>query len=66
MKNRIREAREKASLTQEELARKVGVTQAAVTQWETGQTMPKIPTLAAVAETLNVSIDYLIGKKEPA
>lgn len=66
MKDKIRTAREKNHLTQEELARKLGVTQSAVAQWEAGITTPKLPTLVSLAETLNVSIEYLIGKKVTA
>lgn len=66
MQNRIREAREKANLTQVALAKMVNVTQGAVTQWEHGATMPKLPTLVKLSTALNVSIEYLLGKERSA
>ena len=61
MGNRIREARKNAKLTQAELAKQIGVTQGAVTQWEIGRSAPKLQTMLALARALNVSVDYLIG-----
>lgn len=39
--NQIRSRRIAANLTQEELAKRVGVTQAAISQWETGHSVPQ-------------------------
>lgn len=61
MGNRIREARKSAKLTQAELAKQVGVTQGAVTQWETGRIAPKLQTMLTLARTLGVSVEYLSG-----
>ena len=66
MQNRIREAREKANLTQVALAKMVNVTQGAVTQWERGATMPKLPTLMKLSSALNVSIECLLGREKSA
>jgi transcriptional regulator with XRE-family HTH domain len=57
---RIREARRALALTQDELARRVGVSRSAVAQWETDRTGQVRANLARVAAVLGVSIGYLI------
>jgi transcriptional regulator with XRE-family HTH domain len=47
--SRIREAREKASLSQAELAAELGVTTRAVQTWETGTRTPRPRLLRALA-----------------
>lgn len=44
----IRHSRRAASLTQAELAQRVGTTQSAVSRWESGQDEPRLTTLAAI------------------
>lgn len=55
---RLREARQ---LTQEELARRVGVTRQAVSRWETGETQPGTDTLRLLSVALDVSVNTLLG-----
>ncbi len=57
---RIREARRALGLTQDELARRVGVSRSAIAQWETDRTGQVRANLARVASVLGVSIGYLI------
>jgi putative transcriptional regulator len=59
---RIKEFRIKAGLTQVELAAKLGVEQAAVSQWETGKTMPSAAILLKLSEELKCQIDELFKK----
>ncbi|WP_166805055.1 helix-turn-helix domain-containing protein [Nitrosococcus wardiae] len=61
---RIKIARRKAKLTQQDLATYVGVSRAAVAQWESGETKGLKPeNLIFTAEKLNVSVKWLaIGK----
>lgn len=59
MGDRIREARKRAGLSQVDLAEKVGVTQPAVANWESGVHDPRRLMLAKIAEALNVSLDWL-------
>ena len=61
--NIIKKAREQAGLTQEELAGLIGISRTAIARYELGEIEPKIRNLIAIAETLNVSIDYLLGTK---
>ncbi len=54
--------REKAGLTQTELAEKVGVSDKAVSKWECGETKPSVDILPALADAFNISIDDLFGR----
>lgn len=61
---RIRAALESRSMSQAELASRVGVTKAAVTGWlQTGRVT--LDNLAAVADALGVSVSYLMGAENP-
>ena len=57
---KLKEARKKTGLTQEELAELIGVSRAAVAKWETDNGLPDIENLKTVAGLLGVSIDYLL------
>jgi len=57
--DRIRDARKRAALSQVDLAQKVGVTQPAVANWESGVHDPRRVMLAKIAEALSVSPDWL-------
>lgn len=56
----VRKRKEKG-ITQEELARYIGVTKASVSKWETGQSYPDISLLPQLAAYFNISVDELIG-----
>lgn len=58
---RIRESRRGLGLTQEELARRIGVSRSAIAQWETDRTGQVRANLARVAAVLGVSIGYLLN-----
>lgn len=60
---RIAELRNTSKLTQIELAEKLGVTDRAVSKWETGAGYPDITLLPLLADVFNVSIDYLLRGK---
>ena len=59
---KLKEARQKAGLSQEQLSEKLHVSRSAVAKWETGKGMPDIENLKAAAQLLNVSIDYLLDE----
>jgi len=50
----IRKYREAAGLSQEEAARKIGVTLGAWGKWERGETDPPVSRLAGIAEVLDI------------
>ncbi len=56
----IKTARKAAGLTQCQLAEKLGVSQAAVAQWENGITHPSYSILRPLANVLNIPVDDLI------
>lgn len=57
----ILEGRKHKGITQEELARYMGVSKASVSKWETGQSYPDITFLPQLATYFNISIDDLMG-----
>ncbi len=62
---RIKELREKAGLTQTQLADCMGVDQAAVHRWEIGKAMPRAAKLPELAELLHCTIDELYSRDSP-
>lgn len=56
--------RKKLGYTQDELGRKLKVTNKAVSKWETGETLPDIQLLPELASVLNVSIDELLTQRK--
>ena len=60
--DRLAAARETAGLTQVQLAKKLGTTQRVVTYWEREPVALRADQLASLADTLNVSADYLLGR----
>lgn len=62
--NRIKVLRKEAGLTQAELAKKIGVSDASINKYEKGIMSPKIDKLEKMAETFTVSVDYLTGKSD--
>lgn len=53
--------RKEKGLTQDELASYIGVSKAAVSKWEIGQSYPDITFLPQLATFFNISIDELMG-----
>ena len=58
--------RKELSLTQEELAKKLGVTDKAVSKWERDLSCPDIASLPRLAEILGTSTDELLQAKAEA
>ncbi len=58
----IQKYRKKCGLTQEELAKKLGVTFQAVSKWENAKTAPDILFLPTMADLFGCYIDELFGK----
>lgn len=54
-------AREKAGLTQREVAEKIGVDQSAVSFWETGKTAPRAALLKKLSELYGCTVDELLS-----
>lgn len=58
---RLLKLRKEKHLSQEELARKIGVTDGAISFWEKGENEPKLSYIFSLSKVLNVSSDYLLG-----
>lgn len=56
----ISECRKKKSLTQMQLAEKLGITDRAVSKWETGRAMPDSSIMLALCEILGISVNDLL------
>lgn len=59
--NRIRQLRTNKGITQEELANALGVTNQAVSRWETGITTPDITLLPSIALFFGITIDEIFN-----
>lgn len=62
---RIKELREARGLTQNQLADRVGVCQAAVGKWETSAAYPAAEKLPRLAAALGCTIDALYSMEPP-
>ena len=61
---KLKEARKKAGLSQEQFAEKMNVSRSAIAKWETDKGMPDVNNLKVMSQLLNVSIDYLLDEDE--
>lgn len=64
--NYIYELRAKAGLTQSELAQALGVTNKAVSKWESGRSKPTTDVIRKLASLFQISVDELLQKQEDA
>lgn len=60
---RLKEVRIKRGLTQTELGEKLGVKQSTFTNWENGKREPNFEIVIKLADLLEVSVDWLFGRK---
>lgn len=59
--DRIKTLREKANMTQAELARRLGITRSSVNSWEMGLVLPSTAMLVELSRTFHASTDYILG-----
>ena len=60
---RIKQLRKQHSLSQEEFANKIGVSQTTVTAWETGKAEPASSIIVKIANYFNVTTDFILDVK---
>lgn len=61
LNEQIREYRKKAGLTQEQVAKHLGVSTPAVNKWESGSNYPDITLLPALARLLKIDLNTLFS-----
>ena len=61
--NRLQELRKSHSLSQEELADKLGVSRQAVSKWECGEASPDTDNLIQLSKIYGISLDELVGNE---
>jgi len=61
---RLRQARRKAKLSQDELAQRIGASRSSVARWERGNDVPSARTVWAMATELEVAARWLLGMRE--
>ena len=66
MNNNFRRAREQNNFTQEEVAKKLGVSRTAYVRYEKGERECSFETLRNLANILSVTTDYLLGRETAA
>lgn len=57
----IKTLRESVGVSQSALAKKIGVTRAAVNAWEMGLSVPTAQYIVELAQFFHVSADYILG-----
>ena len=60
----LKELRKELNITQKDLAKKLDLTQATISDWEVSKVEPSIEWLIRIADFFNVSIDYLVGRED--
>ena len=64
MKNNIKVLREQSGMSQKALATTMGVSQQAVSKWETGASLPLAEQLPKLADLFHCTIDALFGREQ--
>lgn len=58
--DKIKAARKRAGIKQEELGRRLGISQHTISQWESGFRNPKLETMERIAAALDVPVGSLL------
>jgi transcriptional regulator with XRE-family HTH domain len=63
-KQRLKAARDNRKMSQGDLAEKTGLQPSAISHFETGSRSPSFDNLKRLADALNVTTDYLLGRDD--
>lgn len=63
-KDILKSLRKEKRLTQKEVAHELNVSPDSIYNWERGRSEPSIDDLINLADFFNVTIDYLVGRRE--
>jgi len=64
LQDRLKELRDKESISQKKLGEILNMSQQAIAKWETGAASPDPVMLIKIADYFDVSIDYLVGRTD--
>jgi len=64
--DKIKTLRESNSLTQADIAKKLGITRSSVNAWEMGISVPSTMYIVELARLFGVSTDYILGLEQKA
>jgi transcriptional regulator with XRE-family HTH domain len=64
LSERIRALRKEHGYSQEQMARKLHLTQGAISQWENGLTVPAADQLMTLADVFGITVDELLGREQ--
>jgi transcriptional regulator with XRE-family HTH domain len=62
-RDNLKAARRAAGLTQQQLADMIGASVKTLGGWEVGTSEPSLKMVATLADKLNVTVDYLLGRQ---
>ncbi len=62
--DRLTQVRKQRSISQAELAKKIGVHGAVIGRCERGEVKPSIEVASTIAKALDISLDYLVGNSD--
>lgn len=65
LNEKILYCRKKNSMSQENLAERIGVSRQAISKWENGEASPEISKLMSLAKVFNVTTDWLLLDSDP-
>ncbi len=57
---KLKEARQKAGMTQDQVAEKIMVSRVTVSHWENGKSLPDIVSLISLSDLYSISLDELV------
>lgn len=63
--SKIKNARIKAKLTQEQAAEALGVSRQTISNWENGKTYPDIVSVIKMSDLYDISLDHLLKEEKP-
>ncbi|HFZ7051808.1 TPA: helix-turn-helix domain-containing protein [Streptococcus agalactiae] len=61
---KLREERKKRGYTQDEMSKLLAIGQSAYAKWENGRTEPTLDNIIKLANILDVTVDYLLGRSD--
>ncbi|MBQ3482850.1 MAG: helix-turn-helix transcriptional regulator [Clostridia bacterium] len=62
--DRIKYLRDKADLTQTDLARALGISRSAVNSWEMSLSTPSLSNIVEMTKIFHINADYLLGAND--